>query len=55
MKSPAWALATEPLVAIQSAAFAEFRQAKLPIAKRYLVKDVTVEALAHCWNNNREV
>lgn len=27
MKSPAWALAKEPLDAIQSAAFAEYRQA----------------------------
>ena len=79
MKSPAWALAKEPLDAIQSAAFAEYRQARLqydqakqeydaavqewkrsgrqrgdaiplpltePIAKRYLVDDLTVETLA---------
>lgn len=79
MKSPAWSLAKEPLDAIQSAAFAEYREAKLqydqqrqeydaavqdwkrsgrqrgdatplppaePVAKRYLVDDVTVETLA---------
>ena len=79
MKSPGWSLAKEPLDAIQSAAFAEHRQARLqydqakqeydaavqdwkrsgrqkgdaipisptePIAKRYLVDDVTVETLA---------
>lgn len=79
MKSPAWALAKEPLDAIQSVAFAEYRQARQqydqakqeydaaiqewkrsgrqrgdaiplpltePIAKRFLVDDVTVESLA---------
>lgn len=79
MKSPAWALAKEPLDAIQSAAFAEYRQARQqydqakqeydaavqewkrsgrqrgdtiplpltePVAKRYLVDDLTVETLA---------
>ncbi len=79
MKSPAWSIAKEPLDTIQSAAFAEHRQARQqydqakheydaavqewkrsgrqrgdaiplspaePIAKRYLVDDVTVETLA---------